>query len=75
MCIGVLADKLSETKKAEREAKEAHKAALQASKQKNQEVSNKRLNTVWFLQHGCTGFLSQAPADMCRSRVESFQVS
>jgi len=36
----LLADKLSETKKAEREAKEAHKAALQASKQKNQEVSN-----------------------------------
>jgi len=52
----LLADKLSETKKAEREAKEAHKAALQASKQKNQEVSNKRLNTVWFLRHCCNGF-------------------
>ena len=34
----MLADKLSETKRAEREAKEAHKAALQADKQKAQNV-------------------------------------
>jgi len=52
----LLADKLSETKKAEREAKEAHKAALQASKQKNQDVSNKQLNAVLFLRHYSNGF-------------------
>jgi len=63
----LLADKLSETKKAEREAKEAHKAALQASKQKNQEVSNKRLYTVWSLRHYFNGFCNQAPAVMCQS--------
>ena len=34
-----LPDKLAETKRAEREAKEAHKAALQASKQKSHEVT------------------------------------
>ena len=36
----MLLDKLAETKRAEREAKEAHKAALQASKQKNLEVGD-----------------------------------
>lgn len=33
------ADKLSETKRVEREAKEAHKAELQSKKQKNHDVS------------------------------------
>ena len=34
------ADKLSETKRAEKEAKEAHKAVLQANKQKNHQVGS-----------------------------------